>query len=58
MITVTIAVKDGVRTRGEVLELEDLDEEALSRIDELVLEMRDHIERLARVRAAKRTKGG
>lgn len=54
MITITIAVKDGVRTRGEVLELEELDAEALARIDELVHEMRDHIERIARVRAARR----
>lgn len=52
----TIAVKDGVRTRAEVLELEELDAEALARIDELVHEMRDHIERLARVREARRAK--
>ncbi len=56
MITVAFSIKDGVRTMGELLELESLDAEALARVDELVLEMRDHIERLARVRAAKRDK--
>ncbi len=54
MITVTIAVKDGVHTRGDILELSDLAPEDLARVDELILEMRDHIDRIARVRAAKR----
>lgn len=58
MISFTIAVKDGARTRGEVLELEDLTPEALAHVDELILEMRDHIERIARVRAARSAKEG
>lgn len=53
MIQVTIAIKDGVHTRGDVLELEELGPEELARVDELIHELRDHLDRIARVRAAK-----
>lgn len=58
MITVAISVKDGAHTRGEILELEELGAEELARVEALVHEMRDHLERIARRMAAKRAKDG
>ena len=52
-VQVAFTVKDGPHTRGEVLDLDDLDGMALARVDEVIHEIRSHLERLARVRAAR-----
>lgn len=61
MIQFAISIDDGVQTRGGLLKLDELDAIALARVDELIHEMRDHLERLARVQAAdaaRRAKAG
>ncbi len=53
MIKVTIAVQDGVHTRGEILEFEgDVGAEELARVEELAHEMIAHLERVVRLRKA------
>jgi hypothetical protein len=53
-----ISIRDGVRTRGEILELETLGPEDLAQVDDLIHEMRDHLDRVARVRDARAKAGG
>lgn len=57
MIQFMVTLKDGVRTRGEILDLEELDDVAMARIEELIIDMREHVERIARVHQARRSKG-
>jgi hypothetical protein len=56
MIQVTFAVKIGPHTRGDVLELEELDADGLARVEDLVHEMRAYLEQHARIRRAKQDK--
>lgn len=56
MIKVTIALEVDGRTRAEMIEREDLDVGVLAEIDDLLHEVRDHLERTARSRAEKRAR--
>lgn len=58
MITFAISLKVDGRTRGDVIEVDELDPESLARIEESMHEMRDELERVARRRAAKRAREG
>lgn len=54
----TVAIESNGRTRAERLELERLDPMALARAEDLMHEMRAHLEQMARVEEARRAREG
>ena len=54
MITFTVLVKDGGRSTIESLEVEELDAAELAQATELAHEALAHLERIARLQAARR----